>query len=112
TRTCRRYEWPGSSCTFQRASAPYPSLARPAGGVSPPESIQLFLVGSASGVMVTTLGVLVLSTVRTAAFQVPKIALGAVGTPPICQSPDRFVGSVLISVTKSEGHMGRKDGSS
>src|SRR5579871_4215668 len=113
TRTCRRYECPGRSCTFQRASAPYPSLASPAGGVSAPApSVQLFFIGSASGVMVTALGLLVLSTVRTAAFQLPKMALGAVGTPPICQSPDRLVESVLMSVMNSEGHIGRNEGSS
>src|SRR5262252_2697369 len=100
------------SATFQRASAPYPSLDRPVGGVlAPVPRLQLFLVGSASGVIVTVAGETVLSTVRTADFQVPKTALGVIGRPPCCQSPALLFGSLLMSVTNSDGHIGRSDAS-
>src|SRR5689334_15628275 len=89
TITWMRYEWPATSGTSQRTSAPYPSLASPAGtGSAPVPRFQLFFVGSASGVMVILFGVTVLSTERTAAFQVPNTAVGVCGTPPFCQSPD------------------------
>ena len=98
--------------TFQRASVPKPWLASPVGGVVPPARLQLFFAGSASGVMVTVAGDTVLSTVRTAAFQLPNTAFGAIGRPPCCQSPALLFGSALMSVTKSTGHIGRSDASS
>src|SRR5439155_746381 len=74
------------------------------------------------GVIVTSGGTLVLSTVRTAAFQVPKTALG--GMPvlpshsgdgnkgPICQS-QALLSSFgwVMSVMNSAGHIGRPSGS-
>ena len=56
---------------------------------------------------VTAVGELVLSTVLTAAFHVPKTALGGRGVPPDCQSPALLVGSVVMSVMKSAGNIGR-----
>src|SRR5262245_29320689 len=106
-----RYEWPGTSATFQRASVPKPSLLRPVGAVMPPARFQLFLAGSASGVMMTVAGVVVVSTVRTAAFQVPNTALGEIGRPPCCQSPALLFGSALMSVTNRTGHIGRSEAS-
>jgi hypothetical protein len=70
------------------------------------------LAGSASGVIVTVLGETVVSTVRTAAFQVPYTAFGPVGRPPCCQSPARLVGLEDTSVMNSDGHIGRSTGSS
>src|ERR1043165_5411664 len=101
--TCRRYECPGMSATFQRASAPKPSFLRPLGGVEPPV-VQLFFAGSASGVMEAVAGLVVVSTVRTADFQLPNTAPGEIGRPPCCQSPDLLFGSELMSVTNSDGH--------
>src|SRR5262249_40363874 len=92
TMTCSRDEPPGGSVRFQRASAPKPAFARPLGGTSPSARFQLFFAGSGSGVIDTLLGVTVLSTVRTAPFQVPNTAFGPMGRPPCCQSPARFCG--------------------
>src|SRR5437667_585108 len=100
------------SGTLQRASVPKPSFERPVGGVlAPVPRLQLFLAGSASGVIVTVGGEVVSSTVRTAAFQVPKTAFGVIGRPPCCQSPALLFGFVVMSVTNSEGHIGRSDAS-
>ena len=77
----------------------------------PPARLQLFFAGSASGVIVTVGGVTVVSTVRTAAFHEPKTAFGEIGRPPCCQSPALLFGSVLMSVTNSDGHIGRSEAS-
>jgi hypothetical protein len=52
-------------------------------------------------------GDLVLSTVRTAAFHVPKTSSGAIGVPLYCQSPARLFGALVISVMNNEGRIGR-----
>src|SRR5262245_17646415 len=97
------------SATFHRASAPYPWFTVPGGTGSPEPRFQLFLAGSASGVTVTVGGLTIRFTVRTAPFQVPKRALGAMGVPPYCQSLLRLLGSLVMSVMNSDGHIGRSD---
>src|SRR5262249_23677803 len=110
TMNSTRYTWPiciipaaMRSATFQRASAPKPSSVVPGGTGSPASRFQLFLAGSGSGVIVTTGGLTVLSTRRTAAFQVPNTALGGSGVPPNCQSPARLSELVVISVMNNAG---------
>src|SRR5438128_8552929 len=99
-----------SSLTFQAHSAPYPWFVRaanPPGGVSEMPA-QLFLAGSASGVTVTLAGMTVLSTVRTAAFQIPHTMFGGIPDPPCCQSPARLeVPLTVTSVMNRAGHSGR-----
>src|SRR5437667_10785862 len=69
---------------------------------------QLFLAGSASGVTVTLAGMAVLSTVRTAAFQVPHTMFGGIPVPPCCQSPARLEAPLTVrSVMNRAGHSGR-----
>src|SRR6266567_3585279 len=106
-----RYVWPGispSSLIFHAHSAPYPwfvSAANPPGGVSEMPA-QLFLAGSASGVTVTLAGMTVLSTVRTAAFQVPHTMFGGIPDPPCCQSPARLEAPLTVrSVMNRAGHI-------
>src|SRR5947209_1825863 len=67
------------------------------------------MAGSASIVTVTAGGILVLSTVRTAAFKVPKTACGGIARPPNCQSPVLLAGLVVVSVRKSAGNRGRAE---
>src|SRR5438067_882829 len=77
-----------------------------------PSRFQLFTGGSASGVTVVVL--VVLSNALTAAFHVPKTALGGMPVPPNCQSPARGLlepGNVSKSVMNSAGNIGRPDGS-
>ena len=65
----------------------------------PGPRFQLFVVGSASGVTVTVVGFVVLSTVLTAPFHVPKTASGGIPMPPYCQSPaSGFPGFAVTSV--------------
>ena len=54
-----------------------------------------------------TVLVTVVSTLRTALFQVPKMALGLWARPPYCQSPARLLASALMSVMNRAGHIGR-----
>src|SRR5437867_10799729 len=69
---------------------------------------QLFFAGSVSGVTVTTAGLRVRSTVRTAPFQVPHTRLGEMPVPPCCQSPARLVAPLTVrSVMNIAGHSGR-----
>src|SRR5919197_1381422 len=134
---CRRYLWltiifPSamSLSTFHRTSAPYPwSIGMPHvspagqsefrlhgipvvtlqrfGTGSPPSRFQSFFAGSPSGVTVIAGGFWDESTVRTAAFHVPKTAWGGIGVPPDCQSPALLFASLVMSVMKSEGNIGR-----
>src|SRR6266508_2036809 len=71
--------------------------------------LQLFLAGSASGVTVTVGGLVVLLTVRTAAFHTPHTRVGAMPLlPPCCQSPARLEAPFTVrSVRNSAGHNGR-----
>src|ERR1041385_5051223 len=63
---------------------------------------------SGSGVTVTLGGVLVLSTILTAAFQRPHTIVGGMPVPPCCQSPDLLSPSFRErSVRNSAGHNGR-----
>src|SRR5215468_9479840 len=71
-----------------------------------PTAGQTFLEGSPAVVMVDPLMV--------APFQVPQIEVGGIGvgaTAPHCQSPAVEFGSVVMSVTNSEGTSGRPAGS-
>src|SRR2546422_9976260 len=95
------------SSTFQRTSAPYPWLRRPEGAGSPPSRFHPFFAGSLSGVTVIAAADFVLSTVRTAAFHVPKTAWGGIGVQPCCQSPAVLFGAELMSVMKGAGNIGR-----
>src|ERR1051326_5284397 len=58
-------------------AAPCPWFVKAGGtGSAPGPRFQLFTAGSASGVTVIVGGVVVLSTIRTAAFHVPETKLG------------------------------------
>src|SRR5947208_3295038 len=89
--------------------------AKPSDGISPPgpsrasPRLSFLVAGSAAGVTVTFGGFTVLSTTLTAHFQAPKIAWGVIGVPANCQSPERLVGTRVMSVMNNAGHIGRSD---
>ncbi len=61
-----------------------------------------------------SLAVAMVLPVIVAPFQVPQTVVGGIGvgaTAPHCQSPAVDVGSVVMSVTNSEGISGRPDAS-
>ena len=67
-----------------------------------PTAGQTFFAGS--------LAVVTVVPVMVAPFHVPQIEVGGIGvgtTAPHCQSPAVELGSVVMSVTKSEGGSGR-----
>ena len=71
-----------------------------------PTAGQALLAGS--------LAVVIVPPLMVAPFQVPQIEVGGIGvgaTAPHCQSPAVELGSVVISVTNSEGMSGRPAGS-
>src|SRR5580765_3822230 len=89
----------------------------PEGIGSAPGPSVVFGLGSASTVMVTVVGVFVLSMVFTAPFHMPDTKLGYCGMPAYCQSPHvpslgerHAVGPLAVrSVMKTAGKNGRPE---